>query len=70
MATTEGPLVLADISGYTSFVAETELEHSAVLVRRLLNAIVASLKGRLEMAQLEGDAVFFVGEGVPVELIQ
>ena len=69
MATREGALVLADISGYTRFVAATELEHSDVLVRRMLNTIVASLKGRLEMAQLEGDAVFFVGEGVPPELI-
>lgn len=70
MATVEGPLVLADISGYTKFIAATQLEHSDVLVRRMLNTIVASLKGRLEMAQLEGDAVFFVGEGAPPELIQ
>src|SRR5258706_14946440 len=69
MATVEGPLVLADISGYTKFIAATQLEHSDVLVRRMLSTIVASLKGRLEMAQLEGDAVFFVGEGVPPELI-
>lgn len=70
MGTIEGPLVLADISGYTSFMAATELEHSDVLVRRMLNTIVASLKGRLEMAQLEGDAVFFVGEGVDPDLIK
>jgi class 3 adenylate cyclase len=70
MATTEGPLVLADISGYTTFMAATELEHSETLVRRMLNTIVASLKGRLEMVQLEGDGVFFVGEGVPPKLIQ
>ena len=69
MATMEGPLVLADISGYTKFIAATELEHSDVLVRRMLNTIVASLKGRLEPVQLEGDAVFFVGEGAPPELI-
>lgn len=66
---TEGPLVLADISGYTKFVAETELDHSDVLVRRMLNVIIASLKGRLEMAQLEGDAIFFVGEAAPPDLI-
>lgn len=70
MATIEGPLVLADISGYTNFMAATELEHSDTLVRRMLNTIVASLKGRLQMAQLEGDGVFFVGEGVAPELIQ
>ena len=70
MPTTEGSLVLADISGYTKFMAATELEHSDVVVRRMLNTIVASLKGRLTMAQLEGDGVFFVGEGVAPELIE
>ena len=70
MATTEGPLVLADISGYTRFIAATELEHSDVLVRRMLSTIVASLKDRLEMAQLEGDGVFFVGEGMAPDLMQ
>ena len=69
MATMEGPLVLADISGYTKFVAQTQLEHSAVLVRRMLNTIVASLKGRLRRAQLEGDAAFFVGDELAPELI-
>lgn len=66
----EGPLVLADISGYTKFMATTELEHSDVLVRRMLRTIVTSLKGHLEAAQLEGDAVFFVGEGVAPDLIE
>src|SRR5712692_4599905 len=41
MATVEGPLVLADISGYTRFIAETELEHSDVVVRRMLNPFLA-----------------------------
>jgi hypothetical protein len=70
MATVEGPLVLADISGYTRFIAQTELEHSDVVVKRMLNTIVASFSGRLQMAQLEGDGVFFVGEGMPPHLIQ
>jgi len=68
--TMEGSLVLADISGYTRFVATTELEHSDVLVRRMLRTIVTSLKGHLEAAQIEGDAVFFVGEGVAPDLIE
>src|SRR5688500_6753380 len=70
MATTEGPLVLADLSGYTTFIAATGLGHSHGLVRRRLHTVVASLKGRLEMVQLEGDGVFFVGEGVAPALIQ
>ena len=69
VATLEGPIVLADISGYTKFMAATQLEHSDVLVRRMLSTIVASLKGRLKMAQLEGDGVLFVSEGDVPELI-
>jgi len=57
-----GPLVLADITGYTAFVATTELEHSQKLITYLLDQVVASFRGRLEMAQLEGDALFFVGD--------
>lgn len=69
MATLEGPIVLADISGYTKFMAATQLEHSDVVVRRMLSTIVASLKGRLNMAQLEGDGVLFVSEGDVPQLI-
>ncbi len=65
----EGPLVLADISGYTKFITSTELEHSQDIITELLDTVVASLSERLELAQLEGDAVFFVGERTGPELI-
>lgn len=61
--------MLADISGYTSFVAATELEHSERLVTILLDQVVASFQDRLEMAQLEGDAIFLVGERTDGELV-
>jgi hypothetical protein len=38
-----GPLVLVDISGYTTYVAETELTHSQILVAELLDAVLESL---------------------------
>lgn len=63
-ATIEGPLLLADISGYTSFVATTELEHSEIAIAALLESLIASLRGRLEACQVAGDAVFFVGDGL------
>jgi class 3 adenylate cyclase len=62
--TKEGPLVLADISGYTSWVARTELEHSRRAVALLLEAMIEALRGRLEAGQVAGDAVLFVGEGL------
>jgi hypothetical protein len=64
-----GPLVLVDISGYTIFVAETELTHSQILVAELLDAVLQSLGAHLEVSRLEGDAVFFVGGSTGPELM-
>jgi uncharacterized protein DUF2652 len=64
-----GPLVLVDISGYTTYVAETELTHSQILVAELLDAVLQSLGEHLEVSRLEGDAVFFVGRSTGPELM-
>src|SRR5438105_15762565 len=64
-----GPLVLVDISGYTTFVAETERTHSQILVAELLDAVLQSLGAHLEVSRLEGDAVFFVGDKTGPELM-
>lgn len=56
--------MLADISGYTTFVTTTELEHSRRVVALLLEAMIDSQRGRLEPGQVAGDAVLFVGVGV------
>ena len=56
--TQTGYLVLADISGYTSFVAQTEIEHADVALSYLLETIVEQLSGLLTISKLEGDAVF------------
>lgn len=54
----EGYLVLADISGYTSFLAENELDHAPAILRQLLTLLVNRLTPTLELAEVEGDAVF------------
>jgi len=56
--TQTGYLVLADISGYTSFVAQTEIEHADIALSLLLEAIVGKLSSLLTISKLEGDAVF------------
>jgi hypothetical protein len=56
--TQSGYLVLADISGYTSFVAKTEIEHAHIALSILLEAIIEKLSGCLTISKLEGDAVF------------
>src|ERR1700736_4403369 len=56
----EGCLVLADISGYTNYLAGVELEHSHDILADLLGMVSAGLCPPLRMAKLEGDAVFCV----------
>ena len=56
--TQTGYLVLADISGYTSFVARTEIEHADLALSYLLETIIEQLGSLLTISKLEGDAVF------------
>jgi uncharacterized protein YndB with AHSA1/START domain/class 3 adenylate cyclase len=65
MPTETGHLVLADISGYTAFVAETELEHSREILNELLETLVRGLAQSLRIGQIEGDAIFALGPDLP-----
>jgi uncharacterized protein YndB with AHSA1/START domain len=56
----EGALVLADISGYSRFVAQTEVDHSWSILHELLDTMVRSVEGRMDVSQVEGDAILFI----------
>ncbi|HWX74385.1 MAG TPA: DUF2652 domain-containing protein, partial [Solirubrobacteraceae bacterium] len=56
----DGCLLLADISGYTSYLAGVELEHSHDILADLLGIVSEGLCPPLRLAKLEGDAVFCV----------
>jgi Protein of unknown function (DUF2652) len=56
--TQDGPLVLADISGFTAFVTATELEHAPQIIGALLEAVMRRLAPPLEIQEVEGDAIF------------
>lgn len=56
--TKHGYLVLADISGYTGYLARVELEHAHEILSDLLEGIVEQFKNALVISKLEGDAVF------------
>ncbi len=53
-----GYLLLADISGYTAFLTQTELDHAHEILTDLLETILDHFKPFLNIAKLEGDAVF------------
>lgn len=54
-------LLIADISGYTRYMTANAktLAHSQTIITELVKAIVKQIKLPLEVAKLEGDAVFF-----------
>lgn len=51
-------LLIADISGYTGYLAEVELDHAHDILADLLGAIVSALQPGFRLAKLEGDAAF------------
>src|SRR5687768_15675330 len=53
-----GYLLLADLSGYTAYVAGTELEHSQAILGELLELLIIRRRALLTVERLEGDAVF------------
>lgn len=53
-----GCLVIADVSGYTRYLGETELEHAQDVLSDLMETIVRQLGGTLKVSKLEGDAAF------------
>src|ERR1700676_156805 len=64
----QGCLVLADISGYTAYLAGVELEHSHDILADLLGLVTDGLCPPLGLAKLEGDAVFCVSaERAPID---
>lgn len=53
-----GYVVLADISGFTSFMEETEIAHSSNILRNIIELIIGHFTPTMELAEVEGDAVF------------
>ncbi|MFN8427363.1 MAG: hypothetical protein U0X87_14050 [Anaerolineales bacterium] len=62
--TQRGYLLIADISGYTSFVAKTELEHSHEIISELLELLVEKFQPVMtiiETRRRRGLCLFFDG---------
>lgn len=58
MQVQRGCLLLADISGYSRYLAAVELEHSHDILADLLTTVVSQLAEPFQLSKLEGDAVF------------
>ncbi|HET7027330.1 MAG TPA: DUF2652 domain-containing protein [Candidatus Limnocylindrales bacterium] len=51
-------LVIADISGYTGYLAGVELDHAQDVLADLMSTVVSALRPTFRLAKLEGDAAF------------
>ena len=54
-----GLLFIPDISGFTKFVNETEIEHSRLIIQELLEILINTNQIGLEISEIEGDAILF-----------
>lgn len=62
-----GTFLLADISGHSRYLDQAGLQHAGNITAKLLNSLIAAIHKRWRVANLEGDAVFFLRqERVPV----
>ncbi len=52
-------IFIPDISGFTKFINEVEIDHSTHIISELLEIIIESNSINLEVSELEGDAVLF-----------
>lgn len=56
-------ICIPDISGFTQFMSEVDIELSSKIIPALLNRIIYSNKIGLKVSEIEGDAVLFFRRG-------
>lgn len=59
----KGLLFIPDISGFTQFVTQTDIEHSRLIIQELLEVLINSNDTGLEVSEIEGDAILFYKYG-------
>lgn len=65
--THSGYFVIADISGYTGFLAGNELAHAHGILAEISKLLIEKLSAPFRFVELEGDAVFVFAPEVAVE---
>lgn len=60
-----GMLFMADISGFTKFVRDTDFEFGKNVIQELLSSILEGNTLNMEVLEIEGDAVLFYRFGTP-----
>jgi uncharacterized protein YndB with AHSA1/START domain len=60
-------LLIADISGYTRYLAGVAIEHAQDILADLIGSVVTSLRPNFRLAKLEGDAAFCFAPGEQID---
>lgn len=55
-------LFLPDISGFSAFVNQTEINHSKHIIAELMDLLLKANKLRMDVVEIEGDAIFFFSQ--------
>src|SRR5690349_24312375 len=55
--------LIADISGYTSFLAGVELDHAHDIIADVMETVLKRLRPKFRLAKFEGDAAFVYAAG-------
>jgi len=63
-----GLIFIPDISGFTRFVNEVEIDHSQHIIQELLEVIINANQLGLEVSEIEGDAILFYKYGDSPEM--
>src|SRR5690348_15446902 len=64
----KGLLFIPDISGFTRFVNETDIEHCRLIIQELLEILLNANRIGLAVSEIEGDAILFYKFGEPPAL--
>ena len=64
----KGLLFIPDISGFSRFVSETEINHSRLIIQELLEILINANQIGLDVSEIEGDAILFYKFGEPPEI--
>src|SRR5687767_2052538 len=64
----KGLLFIPDISGFTRFINESEIEHSRLIIQELLELLLNANELGLEVSEIEGDAILFYKFGTSPDL--
>jgi hypothetical protein len=66
--TNKGLIFIPDISGFTRFINEVEIDHGRHIIQELLEVIINSNEIGLEISEIEGDAILFYKYGEKPDL--